>query len=60
VVVIVGDRRNVQAAIGRAAGCGDDHRGVLDRFARDDVARANVTSEQFHNRLAGLLGKFVA
>jgi hypothetical protein len=37
---LVRDRRQVQARVGRAAGRGDDHGGVLERLARDDVARA--------------------
>src|SRR6516162_3196892 len=48
---LVGDRRDVQPAIGRAAGSGDDGRGVLNRLAGDDVAGADVLPQQFHDRM---------
>ncbi len=57
---LVGDRRDVQSAIGRAAGGGDHGRGVLDRLASDDVARADVPAQQFHDRLPRGLGIGVA
>ena len=56
----VGDRRQMQPAIGRTAGGGDHGRGVLDRLAGDDVARANVAAQQFHDRLTRGLGIGVA
>ena len=49
---LVGDRRQMQSAIGRAAGRGDDCRGVFERLAGDDVARPNVALDQFHHRPA--------
>ena len=36
---LVGDRRQMQRGIGRAAGRGDDGAAILDRFARHDFAR---------------------
>ena len=38
----VGDRRQVQRGVGRAAGGADDDGGVLERLAGDDVARAEA------------------
>ena len=38
------DGREMQGGVGRAAGRGDDGRGILQRFARDDVARADVAA----------------
>ena len=40
----VGDRRQMQRRVGRAAGGGDDGRGILQRLAGDDVARADVAA----------------
>ena len=45
--------RQVQRAVGGAAGGSDDGRGILQRLAGDDVARADVAGEQFHHHLAG-------
>ena len=42
----VGDRRQMQRSIGRAAGGGDDSGGVLQRLAGDDVARADILDDQ--------------
>ena len=36
------DRRQMQRRIGGTAGRGDDRRGVFQRLAGDDVARADV------------------
>ena len=57
---LVGDRWQVQTGIGRAAGRGDDGRGVFERFAGHDVARAQVAAQQLHDRLARRLGIGVA
>ena len=57
---LVRDRRQVQAAIGRAARGRDHHRGVLERLAGHDVARADALLEQSHHRLARGLGPLVA
>ncbi len=55
----VGDRRQVQAAVGRPAGGGNDHGGVFQRLSGDDVARPDVLGQQRHHRLARRLGVFV-
>ena len=47
---LVRDRRQVQPAVGRAAGAGDDARGVLEALPRDDVAGADVLLEEPHHR----------
>ena len=57
---LVGDRRQMQAGVGRAAGGGDDDRGVLKRLARDDVARPDLALDQRHHRLAARLAEAVA
>ena len=49
---LVRDGRQVQAGIGRAAGAGDDARGVFQRSAGDDVTGADVLLDQAHHRLA--------
>ena len=46
------DGRQMQRGIGRAACRRDDRRGVLQRFAGDDVARADVAGDQLHDLLA--------
>ena len=56
----IGDRRQVQGGVGRAAGGGDDRRGVFQRLAGDDVARANVLGDQIHDHLAGQHAELVA
>ena len=47
------DGGQVQTGIGRAAGAGNDARRVFQRFAGDDVARAQPGGKQPHHRLAG-------
>ena len=47
---LVGDGRQVQAAVGRAAGAGDDAGGVLEALAGHDVAGADVLLEEAHHR----------
>ena len=47
---LVGDGRQVQPAVGRAAGAGDDARGVLQALAGHDVAGADVLLQQPHHR----------
>ena len=51
--------RQMQRAVGRAAGCGHDTGGVFKRFHRANVARANVLREQFHHLHAGGMGDLV-
>ena len=46
-------RRQMQRRVGRAARGGDGHRGILERFARHDLARPELGLEQFHHLLAG-------
>ena len=50
---LVRHRRQVQRGVGRAAGRGDGHRGVLEGLAGDDLARAELRLEQLHHLLAG-------
>ena len=47
---LVGDRRQVQPAVGRAAGAGDDAGGVLEALAGHHVAGADVLLEEVHHR----------
>ena len=54
------DGRQVQAGIGRTAGGGDDHAGVFQRLAGDDVARTDVALDQLHHGAAGRFGIGVA
>ena len=46
-------RRQMQRRVGRAAGGGDGHRGILERLAGHDLARTELHLEQFHHLLAG-------
>ena len=46
------DRRKVEGGVGRAAGSGDDRRGILQRLQGDDVARADVAGDELHHLLA--------
>ena len=48
------DREQVQHGIRRAADRADHTDGVLERLARDDVARGDPTLEQADDRLAAL------
>ena len=57
---LMGDGRQVQTGIGRATGTGDNTRGILQRFERDHVARANIFLKQVHHRPARGLGILVA
>ena len=50
---LVRDGRQVQGRVGRAAGGRHDGRGVLERLAGHDVARADVLGDQLHDLLAG-------
>ena len=38
----MGDGGQMQRGVGRAAGRGDDGRGILQRFAGDDIARPDI------------------
>ncbi len=49
----IGDGRQVQRGIGRAAGRRNHGSRILERLAGDDVARADVESDQVHDLLAG-------
>ena len=57
---LVGHGRQVQRRVGRTTGGGDDGGGVLERLQGDDVARTDVSGEQFHHHLAGGHAKPVA
>ena len=57
---LVRDRRDVQPAIGRAAGRRDDRHSVLDRLPRDDVAGPDVAPDEFHDGFTRRLGVGVA
>src|ERR1700730_3156243 len=48
----IGDRRQMQPGIGRAAGGGNHCSGVFQRLAGDDVARPDIGSDQVHHLLA--------
>ena len=54
------DGRQMQRRIGRAAGGRDHRRRILQRLAGDDVARADVARDQFHDLLAGGRAEAVA
>ena len=56
----VGDGRQMQRGIGRAAGRRDDGRRIFQRLAGDDVARTDVLDDQIHDHLAGQHAEFVA
>ncbi len=46
------DGRQMQRAVGGTTGGGDNHRSVLQRFAGDDIARADFVFQQVQHRLA--------
>ncbi len=48
----MGDREQVEDAVGRAAGCGDRGDGVLDRRAAQDRGRPHVATHEVHDELA--------
>ncbi len=50
----------MQRSICRAAGRRNDRSGILKRFARDDVARANSFHDQIHDHLAREHAELVA
>ena len=52
---LLGDREQVQDAVGRAAAAGDRGDRVLEALAGDDLARAQVIAKDAHDQLAGLL-----
>jgi hypothetical protein len=56
----VGDRRQMQRTIGRAAGRSDDGGGVFKRLARNDVARADAAAQELHDLFAGGGAELVA
>ena len=53
---LVGDGEQVQDRVGGAAAGGDAGDRVLDRLARDDVARALAAPQDVHHELAGAVG----
>ena len=53
---LVGDRQQVQDAVGRAAAGGDRGDRVLEPGLGDDVARALAAGEHVHHEPAGLVG----
>ncbi len=53
---LVRDRRQVQAGVGRAAGRGDRGGGVLERLARDEVARQRPAVARRSRRRGGRRG----
>ena len=56
----VRDRRQMQRGIGGTAGGGDNGRGIFQRLAGDDVARADVLDDQVHDHLARQHAELVA
>ena len=56
---LVGDRQQVEDAVGRAAGRGDRCDAVLERLAGDDVRRPDVAADEVHDELAGPVGRCV-
>ena len=56
---LVGDGGQVQRGIGRAAGRRYDCRGVLQRLAGDDIARADAGFDEIEDLLAGSHAKGV-
>ncbi len=51
---LVGERRQMQRGIGRAAGGGDDGRAVFQRLARDDFARQrSAPLQHLHHQAPG-------
>ena len=53
--VLVGDRQQVEHAVGRAAGGGDAGDPVLERVPGHDRRRPDVAPDQVHHQLAGPL-----
>ena len=56
---LVSDGGKVEAGVRRAARAGYDARGVLQRFAGNDVAGANVLFQQIHHGRAGGFAELV-
>ncbi len=54
------DRRDMQRAIGRSAGCGNDGGGIFERLAGYDIARTDLACQQSHHHLAGQFAEPVA
>ena len=55
---IGGDREKMQHGVGGAAGRGDTGDGIVQRFACDDLFRANVFFQEAHHELAAIEGDF--
>ena len=54
--VLVGDRQEMEHAVGRAAGRGHAGDPVLERLAGHDVLRPDVAPDEVHDQLAGPVG----
>ena len=54
---LVGDRQQVQDAVGRAAGRGHAGDPVLERRAGHDRRRPDVAADEVHDQLAGSVGR---
>ena len=57
---LVGHCRQMEPGIGRAAGGGNDGRGIFERLAGDDVARAQIAAHEVHHCAARGFGEGVA